>query len=51
MGVQRAAEFSGPHSYYSVHFVLAHTQLPRAASLNITYRFDSQLAAHSAPFR
>jgi cellulose synthase (UDP-forming) len=38
----------GPHSYYSVHFALAHTELPRAATLNLTYHFDRSLAPQSA---
>ncbi len=51
MGVERVAEMRGPHSYYSVHFALAHTQLPRTASLGLTYHFDRSLAMHagSAP--
>jgi cellulose synthase (UDP-forming) len=48
MGVQSAAQLRGPHSYYSVHFALAHTQLPRAATLNLTYHFDRSLPSQSA---
>ncbi len=48
MGVQSAAQLRGPHSYYSVHFALAHTQLPRAATLKLTYHFDRSLPSQSS---
>jgi cellulose synthase (UDP-forming) len=47
MGVQRAADLHGPHSYYSVHFVLPHTQVPTRSTLRLTYHFSRALAAHS----
>lgn len=47
MGVQRSADMHGPHSYYTVHFVLPHTQVPNKATLKLTYHFNRALAAHS----
>lgn len=47
MGVQRSADMQGPHSYYTVHFVLPHTQVPSKATLKLTYHFSRALATHS----
>ena len=47
MGVDRTAEMRGPHSYYSVHFTLPYTQLPRHASLKVSYHFSSIVGPHT----
>ncbi|WP_245536188.1 UDP-forming cellulose synthase catalytic subunit [Terriglobus roseus] len=44
MGVADEAELRGPHSYYSLHFILPHTLLPRTATLSIGYRFSTELS-------
>jgi len=44
MGVAEKADMEGGHSYYSLRFVLPHTQLPRTATLNLSYHFDRLLA-------
>lgn len=47
MGVQSVAELRGPHAYYSVHFTLPHTQLPRHASLKVSYHFNRSIGPHA----
>jgi len=47
MGVEQTADMRGLHAYSSVHFALSHTQLPRSATLNLTYHFDRRLAQPS----
>ena len=44
MGVADEAELRGPHSYYSLHFILPHTLLPRTATLTVGYRFSTELS-------
>jgi cellulose synthase (UDP-forming) len=43
MGVTDEAELRGPHSYYTLHFILPHTLLPKTAQLTLGYRFSSEL--------
>jgi cellulose synthase (UDP-forming) len=47
MGVQSAVDMHGPHSFYSVGFVLAHGRLPRLATLNLSYHFSAALLSHT----
>ena len=48
MGVTGEAELHGPHSYYSLHFVLPHTSLPKSAQLSVGYRFSPRINAATA---
>lgn len=43
MGVLRAIEMRGPHSYYSARFALSYALLPRHAPLKLIYGFDPGL--------
>jgi cellulose synthase (UDP-forming) len=43
MGVLKSIDMRGPHSYYSVPFMLSHALLPRHAPLKMIYSFNSGL--------
>ena len=45
MGVTDEVEFRRPRSYYSLHFVLPHTSLPKSAQLVVGYRFNPRVIA------
>ena len=47
MGVQSSIEMHGPHSYYSVGFVLPNSQIPKRGQLNLTYHFSSSILPHT----
>ena len=51
LGVDTEAELRGPHSYYSLHFVLPHTALPRSAQLMLGYRFSPAVSGATASIR
>jgi cellulose synthase (UDP-forming) len=51
LGVLGAAAMRGPHSYYTLHLVLPHTQLARAATLKLSYRFSPSLVRYSGSLR
>ncbi len=51
MGVNKAIDMRGPHSFYSEGFVLSHTRLPKRATLNLTYHFSSALAPHTGSIK
>ena len=38
MGLTSPIEMRGPHSFYSLHFTLSYTMLPRQATLRLLYR-------------
>jgi cellulose synthase (UDP-forming) len=43
MGQQSDIALRGPHTYYSVHFTLSNTQIPRSAVLRLFYSVDQSL--------
>jgi cellulose synthase (UDP-forming) len=43
MGVKDLVPMHGPHSVYSLGFVLEHTRIPRRATLNLAYHFSATL--------
>jgi cellulose synthase (UDP-forming) len=43
MGQPQTIEMRGTHSYYSVHFTLSHSLVPRHATLKLIYKVDSSL--------
>ncbi|RXH58695.1 UDP-forming cellulose synthase catalytic subunit [Granulicella sibirica] len=47
MGVQSSIEMHGPHSYYSVGFVLPNSRIPKRGQLNLTYHFSSSILPHA----
>jgi len=47
IGVQRAVELRGPHSYSSLSFVLPYAEIPRQASLRVTYHFNRFVGPHA----
>lgn len=47
MGVEDAIRMNGPHSYYSVGFVLSQSKVPRTSRLNLSYHFSSAILSHS----
>jgi cellulose synthase (UDP-forming) len=51
MGVPKAIELRGPHSYDSVRFILSHALVPRHALLRLVYNFDPRLDKLSASLK
>ncbi|WP_419806671.1 UDP-forming cellulose synthase catalytic subunit [Terriglobus sp.] len=47
LGIVSTADLRGPHGFYSVHFTLPYTDIPRSASLLLSSRFSSELRAGS----
>ena len=47
MGVHNFVPMHGPHSVYSLGFVLENSRIPRRATLNLNYHFNSVLLPHS----
>ncbi len=45
MGIDRAIEMRGPHSFYSVGFVLSNSRIPRRGQINLTYHFSPEALA------
>ncbi|MDR3777416.1 MAG: UDP-forming cellulose synthase catalytic subunit [Terracidiphilus sp.] len=43
MGLTRPIEMKGPHSYYSLRFVLTYAMLPKRAALKLNYSIDPNL--------
>jgi cellulose synthase (UDP-forming) len=48
MGLLRAIEMRGPHSYYSLHFTLSYAMMPRGATLKLVYSVEPGLDPRSA---
>ena len=48
MGLLRAIEMRGPHSYYSLHFTLSYAVIPRSATLKLRYGVEPGLDPRSA---
>jgi cellulose synthase (UDP-forming) len=51
MGLLQTIEMRGPHSYYSLHFILSHVMVPRQATLRLNYAFDAGLDPHSTTLK
>jgi cellulose synthase (UDP-forming) len=51
MGAQNGIELHGPHSFYSVGFVLPYDRLPRHAALELTYHFSASLLPHTGSIK
>ncbi len=51
MGLLQTIEMRGPHSYYSLHFILSHVMVPRQATLTLNYAFDAGLDPQSATLK
>ncbi|WP_263412767.1 UDP-forming cellulose synthase catalytic subunit [Terriglobus aquaticus] len=48
MGVTDEVEFRGSRAYYSLHFVLPHTSLPKSAQMFVGYRFSPKVSGSVA---
>jgi cellulose synthase (UDP-forming) len=51
MGVQSIIDMHGPHSSYSVGFVLGHDLMPRHATLDLVYHFNPSILPHSGSIK
>ncbi len=47
LGVAAAVEMRGPHSFYSLHLTLPLTEMPKRATLQMSYHFSNMLWPHS----
>jgi cellulose synthase (UDP-forming) len=51
MGVNDFVPMHGPHSFYSLGFVLEHSRIPRRATLNLSYHFSAALLPHAGSIK
>jgi len=51
MGVQHGIEMRGPHSFYSEHFVLPLSRVPRHAAIELTYHFNPLILAQTGSIK
>ena len=51
MGVDRAIEMHGPHSFYSAGFVLPNNRIPRRGQINLTYHFSPEILPHTGSIK
>ena len=51
MGIHGAVDMHGPHSYYSVGFVLPHDRLPTHAALELSYHFAASVRPRTGRIR
>ncbi len=51
MGVHGTVEMHGPHSYYSVGFVLPNDRVPRHATLELTSHFNASILTHTGSIK
>jgi len=51
MGVQDIINMHGPHSFYSVGFVLGHDLIPQHATLELVYHFSPSILPHSGSIK
>ena len=51
MGVLNSIPMQGPHSFFSLGFVLENSRIPLRATLDLNYRFNTRILPHSGSLK